>query len=178
MHRIVNDEALDTLFRAARSPHAWLARPVSDTLLRAVWELVKLGPTSSVGRSARILFVRSEAARDRLALAVPVAQRSGFMSAPVAAIVGHALDKERRPDRQAAARPEGELQAAYLIVAARALGLDCGPIWNFDIDAITAAFFSEGGFTTNFLCSLGYGDDTQLSPDEARPAFDEACQIL
>jgi 3-hydroxypropanoate dehydrogenase len=207
MHRIVNDEALDTLFRAARSHHAWLARPVSDTLLRAVWELVKLGPTSSAGRPARILFIRSEVAKERLAPAVPAAHWAAIRHAPVAAIVGHEPDhgpgQDRRQDRRAAAGREGErqaahlqaahlqaahlqaahlqaahLQAAYLIVAARALGLDCGPIWDFDARAVDAAFFPEGSCTASFLCALGYGDDTQLLPEEARPAFDEAYRIL
>jgi 3-hydroxypropanoate dehydrogenase len=179
MHRIVNDEALDTLFRAARSHHAWLARQVSDTLLRAVWELVKLGPTNSAGRLARILFIRSQAAKERLAPAVPAAHWAAIRHAPVAAIVGQEPD----PDRRAAAGREGErqaahLQAAYLIVAARALGLDCGPIWDFDARAVDAAFFPEGSCTASFLCALGYGDDAQLLPEEARPAFDEACRIL
>jgi 3-hydroxypropanoate dehydrogenase len=179
MHRIVNDAALDTLFRAARSHYgAWLARPVSDTLLRAVWELVKLGPTSGVGRPAHILFIRSEVAKERLAPAVPAAQRAGLMSAPIAAIVGYELDQDRRRDRRAAARRTGEFHAAYLIVAARALGLDCAPIWDFDARAVDAAFFSEGTFAANFLCILGYGGDPQPLPDEARPAFDEACRIL
>lgn len=133
MHRIVNDEALDRLFRAARSHPAWLARPVGDTLLRAI-----LGT----------------------------------------AIIGHALDPDQCQHRRAAALREGTLQAASLILAARALGLDCGPIWDFDAGAAGAAFFPEGTIAANFLCALGYGDDTQLSPSEARPVFDEACQIL
>jgi 3-hydroxypropanoate dehydrogenase len=87
MHRIVNDEALDTLFRAARSHYAWLARPVSDTMLRALWELVKLGPTSGPGRPPRILFVRSEAAKARLGPAVAAQQRAAIVTAPVAAIL-------------------------------------------------------------------------------------------
>src|SRR5712691_5713753 len=92
MHRIVNDEALDTLFRAARSHHVWLARPVSDTMLRALWELVKLGPTSGHGRTARILFVRSEATKARLGPDVALPQRAAIMTAPVAAVVGYPLE--------------------------------------------------------------------------------------
>lgn len=174
MHRIVNDEALDTLFRTARSHHAWLARSVSDTLLRAVWELVKLGPTSGVGGPARLLFVRSEAAKARLEPALSAEQRAAIRAAPVAAILGH------RPGRDhwSAVPREDALQAAYLILAARALGLDCGPIWDFDGGAVDAAFFPEGTAAASFLCALGYGDDTPPAPDEARPAFDEACHIL
>src|SRR5260370_14097841 len=110
MGRIVNDEALDTLFRAARRPDAWLAQPVSDTLLRAVWELVKLGPTSD-GVPASLLFVKSDAARARLAAAVPAATQAAMMRAPVMAILGHALD----PARRSAPHCDRALQSGYLI---------------------------------------------------------------
>jgi 3-hydroxypropanoate dehydrogenase len=92
MHRIVNDEALDTLFRAAHSHYSWLARPVSDAMLGALWELVKCGPTSGAGGPARVLFVRSEAAKARLGPAVAPAQRAAILTAPLAAIVGCPLD--------------------------------------------------------------------------------------
>src|SRR5438552_3367332 len=95
MHRIVNDAALDALFRAARSPNAWLAQPVGDTVLRAVWELVKLGPTGDARSAARIVFVKSDAAKDRLATALPVAQ-AAIMAAPATAILGHAAG-DRQP---------------------------------------------------------------------------------
>ena len=178
MHRIVNDEALDTLFRAARSHYAWLARPVSDTMLRALWELVKLGPTSGLGLP-RILFVRSEAAKARLGPAVSVQQRAALMTAPVAAIVGHPLKPDPGPghDRQAARR-DAALQAAYLILASRALGLDCGPIWDFDAGLVDAAFFPEGTVAANFLCALGYGDESQPAPHQVRAGVTGACNIL
>ena len=183
MHRIVNDEALDSLFRAARSHYAWLARPVSDTMLRALWELVKLGPTSGLSRPARILFVRSEEAKTRLGPAVAAQERTAMMTAPVAAIVGYRLepgvgsDLGPGPDRQAAQR-DAALQAAYLILASRALGLDCGPIWDFDAGLVDAAFFPEGAVAASFLCALGYGDDTQPAPHPVRPGIAEACNIL
>src|SRR5260370_39950595 len=126
MGRIVNDEALDTLFRAARRPDAWLAEPVSDTLLRAVWELVKLGPTSN-GVPASLLFVKSDAARARLAAAVPAATQAGTMSAPGMAILGRAL----APARRSAPRCGGALQAGPLILSARAPGLAWTPTWGF-----------------------------------------------
>jgi 3-hydroxypropanoate dehydrogenase len=183
MHRIVNDEALDTLFRAARSHYAWLARPVSDTMLRALWELVKLGPTSGLGRPARILFVRSEAAKARLGPAVAPQQRAAIMTAPVAAIVGHPLEPGSGPgsspgDHWQAARRDAALQAAYLILASRALGLDCGPVWDFDAGLVDAAFFPEGTVAANYLCALGYGDDAQPGPQPVRPGVAEACNIL
>ncbi len=174
MHRIVNDAALDTLFRAARSHYAWLPRPVSDTMLRALWELVKRAPTSGLARPAHLLFVRSDEARARLATAVPAAARAGLLSAPVAAIVGCALDRER----PAAGLREGGLQAACLILAARALGLDCGPFWEFDNRVVDAAFFPEGGVASTVLCAIGYGDESEPAPAEQQRAYDEACTIL
>jgi 3-hydroxypropanoate dehydrogenase len=175
MHRIVNDAALDTLFRAARSHRAWLARPVSDTLLRAVWELVHLGPTGGAG-PARIVFVRSEDAKARLGPAVPAEQRAGIMTAPIAAIVGYALDPGH--DRHGAALRDAVLQAAYLILASRALGLDCGPVWDFDERLVDAAFFPEGTIASNFVCALGYGDDAQALPYHVRPGVAAVCNIL
>jgi 3-hydroxypropanoate dehydrogenase len=185
MHGIVNDEALDTLFRAARCNRAWLARPVSDTLLCAVLELVTLGPTGGAG-PARILFVRSEDAKARLGPAISAKERTGIMTAPIAAIVGHPLDHApghapcHTPvhHRRCAALHDAALQAAYLILACRALGLDCGPIWKFDASLVDAAFFPEGTIASNFVCALGYGDDTQASPHQVRPGVADACTIL
>jgi len=175
MHRIVNDAALDALFRAARSPDAWLAQPVGDTLLRAVWELVKLGPTGRAGGAARILFIKSDAAKDRLATALPAAQ-AAIMAAPAIAILGHAAG-DSGPAAAQGVRMGGTAPAAYLVLAARALGLDCAPIWEFDAGAVDAAFFPGGTAAADFLCGLGYGDDAQLSPVKMPPALDEACDI-
>src|SRR5260370_16915316 len=111
MGRIVNDEALDTLFRAACRPDAWLAEPVGDTLLRAVWELVKLGPRRGAGAPACLLFVRSDEAKARLKAAVPVATQAATMSAPVMAILGHALAPPPRPPP----RPHRPPQPPYLL---------------------------------------------------------------
>ena len=172
MHRIVNDAALDALFRAARSHYRWLPRPVSDTMLRALWELVKRAPTSGIARPTRVLFVCSNEAKARLASAVATG-RDGLATAPVAAIVAYPLDREH----PAAALREGGLRAACLILAARALGLDCGPFWNFDGRVVDAEFFPEGGVAATLVCAIGYGDDTEPAPDEARPGFDEACAI-
>ena len=170
MHRIVNDEALDSLFRAARCHYAWLARPVGDTLLRAVWELVKLAPVSGCDCPPRIVFIKSEEAKARLEPAVPPDLRAGFIAAPVAAVIGC--------DRDRADGEGGTLQAAYLIMAARALGLDCGPAWRFDNAIVDAAFFPDGGVAASFLCALGYGNDAQPPPEAQRLGSDEACTIL
>ena len=174
MHRIVNDAALDALFRSARSHYVWLPRPVSDTLLRALWELVKRGPTSGIADPGRLLFIRSEPAKSRLAAALPAAVRGGLTNAPVAAIIGSPIDR----DHPSATLREGGLQAASLILAVRALGLDCGPVWEFDGPAVEAAFFPEGEVAATFLCAIGYGDDAQPAPDQMPPRVDEACGIL
>ena len=174
MPRIVNDAALDTLFRSVRSHHRWLARPVSDTLLRALWELVKRAPTSGAGGPASLLFVRSEAAKAQLLPAVLAAARAALVGAPVVAIVGCPIDGAR----PAVAFREGGLLAASLILAARALGLDCGPIWDFDGAIVDAAFFPEHSAAAVALCAIGYGDDAQPAPAEVRPGFDAACRIL
>jgi 3-hydroxypropanoate dehydrogenase len=170
MGRIVSDEALDTLFRAARRPDAWLARPVGDTLLRALWELVKLGPTSGDGPPAHLVFVRSDEAKARLAAALPAAT----LGAPVIAVLGRARNRER----PGAARRDGALQAAALILGARALGLDCTPLWAFDGRAVDALAFPAGAIAADFLCALGYGDEAQATPEKPRAAADEACTIL
>ncbi len=197
MDRIVNDEALDILFRGARTHHAWIDRPVSDILLRALWELAKLGPTSANCGPARILFVKSRATKDRLMPALAEGNRAKTMTAPVTAIVGYDLDFfERLPallpnnpamraqfaghDEHASvtAFRNGSLQGAYLILAARALGLDCGPMSGFDNAMVDREFFPEGRIRSNFLCNLGYGDRAQLRPRNPRPDFDEACRIV
>ncbi|HKS89681.1 MAG TPA: nitroreductase family protein [Stellaceae bacterium] len=174
MPRIVNDAALDTLFRAARSHYVWLARPVSDTMLRALWELIKRAPTSGIPRPAHLLFIRSDEAKARLTEALPEAARPGLATAPVAAVVGRPLDREHA----AAAMREGGLQTACLILAARALGLDCGPFWDFDNRIVDADFFPDGAVASTALCAIGYGDPPRSAPQPPRPGFDETCTIL
>jgi 3-hydroxypropanoate dehydrogenase len=173
MRRIVSDTALDVLFRAAGDRHTWRARPVGDTILRAVWELVRLGPTSGECGPVRLAFVRSEVEKARLAPALPEAERSELMTAPVVAVVGCPADG----DDDATLR-DGALHAACLIFAARALGLDCAPIWRFDRGRAAALFRDETAAVT-FLCGLGYGEEVQAASGEPpRPRFDEACSIL
>ena len=175
MHRIVNDEALDLLFRRANQPERWLDRPVGDTLLRAVSELVSLAPIDS-GPRLRLAFIKSTAAKARLAAAVPVAE--GMLhEAPVVAIVAQSREGE-----SAGSEPEPEagrlrLAAASLIFAARALGLDCRPITAVDGGAIEAAFFPDGA-ATEFLCAIGYGADPGRLPAAPRNARRETCQIF
>lgn len=173
MPRIVNDEALDSLFRIAQCHYAWLPQPVGDTLLRAVSELVRRAPVAAAARPARIAFVKSEEARAQLALAVPEPLRDAVASAPVAAVLGCAPQHRNEPDLDQSA-----LRAGYLMLAARSLGLDCGPVWQFDAAAVNAALFADGSTAATFLCALGYADATGARAAEARPACDILCTIL
>lgn len=196
MSSILDDSALDTLFRTARTHNAWQQKPVSETLLQAVWELAKMAPTSANCSPMRILFVRSAEAKARLVPLLLEGNRAKTLQAPVTAIIGYDLEfYENLPrlfphaDARAwfAGKPEliaatafrnGTLQGAYLIMAARALGLDCGPMSGFDNEAVDAAFFPDGRIKSNFLCSLGYGDPAGLLPRHPRLAFDEACKFI
>jgi 3-hydroxypropanoate dehydrogenase len=200
MTQILDDVALDSIFRAARTHTAWQAKPVSDALLQAVWELAKMPPTSANCSPARILFVRSLEAKARLVPLLLEGNRAKTLQAPATAIIGYDLEfHEKLPrlfphtDARAwfAGKPElirstafrnGSLQGAYLILAARALGLDCGPMSGFDNDAVDAAFFPAdvfgGKVKSNFLCNLGYGEPAALHPRNPRLAFAEACQIV
>jgi 3-hydroxypropanoate dehydrogenase len=183
MHRILSDEALDILFRTAQTPQAWLDRPVGDTLLRAVWELARRGPAGESGSSSRILFVRSAEALKRLFPALPPDTSGAPWKAPVTAIIAADPDTAAGagptgPEERRSALREGTLRGAYLVLAARALGLDCRPIWDFDAGAVASALFPEGAAVATFLCGLGYGDDAQLAADPLRRCFDEACRFL
>jgi 3-hydroxypropanoate dehydrogenase len=189
-------DALDRIFRTARTHRAWTARPVTDETLRAIYELMKWGPTSSNSCPARIAFVRSPEAKERLRPALDAGNVAQTMAAPATAIVAYDLEfHERLPllaphyDARSAfvGKPElirttayqsGTLQGAYLIIAARALGLDCGPMGGFDSARVDATFFPEGTVRSNFLCNLGYGEPAKLHARAPRLAFDDACRIL
>ncbi len=196
MPRTVDDEALDILFHAARTHNAWQDRPVEDDVLRALFDLLKMAPTSANCSPARFLFVKSPAEKDRLRPALSAGNVDKTLAAPVTAIVGYDLEfYEKLPqlfphtDARSwfAGKPDhiaitafrnGTLQGAYLILAARAVGLDCGPMSGFDNDKVDVAFFPGGQIRSNFLCNLGYGDGSVLNPRSPRFAFDEACEIL
>ncbi|MFI4952917.1 MAG: malonic semialdehyde reductase [Burkholderiales bacterium] len=191
----LDDAALDQLFRTARTYRAWRDQAVSDQTLQAIYELMKWGPTSSNCCPARIVFVRSAEAKERLKPALDAGNVRQTMAAPATAIVGYDLEfYEKLPllaphsDGRSAfagktelirttAFRNGSLQGAYLIVAARSLGLDCGPMSGFDNARVDAEFFSGGTVKSNFLCNLGYGDPSTLRPRAPRLAFDAACRI-
>lgn len=187
--------ALDRIFRTARTHRTWTAEPVDDATLRAIHELMKWGPTSGNCCPARIVFVKSREAKERLRPALDAGNVAQTMAAPVTAIVAYDLDFFEKlpklvPHRDARSafvgNPElarsvsmqsGTLQGAYLIVAARALGLDCGPMGGFDAARVDAAFFPGGRVKSNFLCNLGYGDAAALHPRAPRLDFEEVCRI-
>jgi 3-hydroxypropanoate dehydrogenase len=192
----LSPDALDCIFRTARTHRVWTARPVTDDTLRAIHELMKWGPTSSNSCPARIAFVRSPEAKERLRPALDAGNVAQTMAAPATAIVAYDLEFHEKlpllvPHRDARSafvgNPElirttayqsGTLQGAYLIIAARALGLDCGPMGGFDSARVDATFFPEGTVRSNFLCNLGYGDPAKLHARGPRLAFDDACRIL
>ncbi len=196
MSAILSDDGLDLLFRNARTQRNWLDRPVSDVLLQALYEITRLGPTSGNCNPMRIVFLRSPEAKERLKPALDSGNVAKTMAAPVTAIVGYDLRFDEYLPRlnpplaaqggfaespQAAATTafrNGTLQGAFLIVAARALGLDCGPMSGFDNAKVDAEFFADGRIESNFLCNLGYGDAAKLRPRRPRLDFDDACQIL
>lgn len=192
----LDDDSLDLIFRAARTHGSWLDRPVTDDTLRALYDLVKLGPTSLNTCPARFVFVRSRGAKERLRPALAPLNVDKTMAAPVTVIVGY---DEKFYDRlgflfparpgageRFAANPglahetafrNGTLQGAYLIVAARALGLDAGPMSGFDNARVDAEFFGGTAVKSNFLCNLGYGDPALVRERLPRLPFEEACRI-
>jgi 3-hydroxypropanoate dehydrogenase len=192
----VSAEDLDLIFREARTHIAWLDRAVPDSLLQEIYDLAKWGPTSANCSPMRIEFVRSEAAKERLLPAMAPNNVEKTRLAPVTAIFAYDLEfYENLPrlfphvDARAwfkgneelvkeTAFRNGTLQAAYFILAARAMGLDCGPMSGFDQAKVNAEFFPDGRYKANFVCNLGYGDASKLFPRNPRLEFAEACNIL
>src|SRR5579864_7070787 len=192
----INDEALNQLFLEARTHMAWLPKRVPAELLRQVYELARWGPTSANSTPARFIFLESEAAKARLLPALAPLNVDKTKAAPVTVIVAwdtEFYEKLPRLFPQADMRSlfagnpamihetafrNGSLQGGYFILAARALGLDCGPMSGFDQGKVNAEFFPDGKWKANFLCNLGYGDRSKLYPRNPRLEFDEACRVL
>ncbi len=191
----LDDRSLDTLFRNARTHSAWLDKPVDDDLLSKLYELMKWGPTSANSSPARLVFVKSPAAKERLLPAMIPSNADKTLAAPVTVIVAQDHEfYEHLPrlfphtDARAwfagnsalidtTAFRNASLQGAYLIIAARALGLDAGPMSGFDNAKVDAEFFSGTKIRSNFLINLGYGDASKLHPRNPRLRFDEAARI-
>jgi 3-hydroxypropanoate dehydrogenase len=207
----IDDAALDALFREARTHTKWQSRPVSDQMLRDLYDLLKMAPTSANGSPARFVFLRSKEAKERLRPALAPLNVEKTMTAPVTVIIAYDLKFcEQLPKlfphspgmaalfmsnpelADATAKRNSTLQGAYLIIAARAIGLDCGPMSGFDQAKVDEEFFAagkpcfgcdqeffpEGHVKTNFLCNLGYGDPSALHERLPRLPFNEACSIL
>ncbi len=211
MNTPLSDGALDTLFREARTHSAWLDKPVPDDMIQQIYEIMKWGPTSANSCPARFFFVRSKEAKQRLKPVLSPGNVDKTMAAPVTAIIAYdlafykklpklfphnpAMAKlfEENPQLvESTARRNSSLQGAYFMLAARALGLDCGPMSGFDNAGLDEEFFgagkqcqggdqeffSEGQLKSNFLCNLGFGDRSKLYPRAPRLSFAEACRFL
>jgi 3-hydroxypropanoate dehydrogenase len=197
MSHAISDEALDTIFRTARSHNRWSDEPVSAALLMAVYDLMRWGPTSGNVTPARFLFLTSTESKERLKPYLDEGNKEKSMTAPLVTIIGYDLDfpetlaklKPHSPNakRSYESKPElvredafrnGSLQGAYFIIAARALGLDCGPMGGFDRQGVDKEFFAGSGIKSNFLCALGHGNPAALKARAPRLSFDEACRII
>jgi 3-hydroxypropanoate dehydrogenase len=196
MSSVANNEALDLVFRNARTHNGWLNKPVSADLLKQVYDLMKFAPTSANSSPARIVFVQSPEAKTKLLATVAPGNTEKTKAAPVTAIIAQDMEfHEKLPKLfpqvdakswfagnealiQATATRNSSLQGAYLILAARALGLDCGPMSGFDNAKLDEAFFAGTKWKSNFLCNLGYGDTSKLFPRNPRLSFEEACKIV
>jgi 3-hydroxypropanoate dehydrogenase len=211
MNQPLDDQALDQIFRTARTYTAWLDKPVTDETLRQIYDLMKWGPTSANASPARFVLVRSKEARERLRPTLSPGNVDKTMTAPVTVIVAYDLlffaklpklfpHNPKMRDLFASnpqlvevtAKRNSSLQGAYLMIAARALGLDCGPMSGFDnarldeeffgagkeCEGCEQEFFPDGHVKSNFLCNLGYGDPAKLFPRGPRLEFGETCSVL
>jgi len=208
-HRI-SDDCLDTIFRDARTFNAWLPQPVSDEQVREIYDLMKWGPTSANSSPARFVFLRSKEAKERLLPALSPGNVDKTMTAPLTVIIAYDLRFYEKMEKlfphnkamkemyaknpvmtEVTAKRNGTLQGAYLIIAALALGLDCGPMSGFDNAKVDAEFFrpspqdpaacqeyATGCVKSDFLCNIGYGDPKSLFPRGPRLDFEEACKTL
>jgi 3-hydroxypropanoate dehydrogenase len=198
---MIDDAAIDTLFRQARTANGWLAGEVGDEQLQAAFDLMKMAPTAANAQPARFVFLRSAAAKERLRPALSPGNLEKTLSAPVVAIIAHdTMFHEHLPrllphnpaakgwfegDTEAAVRARemsafrnGTLQGAYFILAARAIGLDCGPMSGFDNAMVDREFFPDGRFRSNFLCNLGRGDPSKTFGRNPRFSFEDVCRVL
>ena len=197
MRPTLDDAALDLIFRQARTQNGWLPTPVTDDQLRAIYAIMKLGPTSANSSPARILFLRTPEAKARLLPALSAGNMDKTKAAPVTAIIGYDPRFWELLPRLFPHRPEmknpyqanaqlaetvafrnGTLQGAYFMIAARAVGLDVGGMSGFDNAKVDAEFFPDGRIKSNFLCNVGHGDPSKVLPKLRRLDFDEACTLL
>ena len=197
MSNSLNDAALDQLFRTARSHNGWQDREVTDAQLLQIYDLMKWGPTSANSCPARLVFIRSDEAKQKLKGCLNEGNVKKSMTAPVVALIG--MDMEfydklpklfpHNPDaiNWFAGKPEkirenafrnSSLQGAYFMLAVRSLGLDAGPMSGFNYAKMDETFFPDGKVRSNFICAIGYGDESRLYPRGPRLDFEEACKII
>jgi 3-hydroxypropanoate dehydrogenase len=195
-NEILSDKDLDILFRQARTYNDWKDIDVSDVLIRALFDLLKWGPTSANCSPMRIVFIKSEEAKARLKPYLMAGNVDKTLSAPLTAIVANDLEFyehlptlfphtdakswfEGKPEFiKSTAMRNGTLQGAYLILAARSLGLDCGPMSGFNAKGVKQEFFSDKNVEVNFLCNIGYGDPESLFARSPRFEFEDVCEIV
>ena len=193
---VISDAALDVLFRNARSHNGWQNKPVSEQQLRQIYDLMKVGPTSANSCPARMVFVSSVQAKEKLKACLDAGNVEKSMTAPVVAIIGMDLEFYEKlkilfphtdakswfvgkPDKIAeTAFRNSTLQGAYFIMAVRSLGLDAGPMSGFNAAKLSEAFFPGGKVKANFICAIGYGDATKIYARGPRLDFDEVCQVV
>ena len=194
--KMINDEAMDLIFREARTRNGWNERSVSRPLMQAVYDLMKWGATSANCSPARFIFVTSPEAKERLRPLLSGNNAAKTMAAPCCVIIAHDMAfYEKLPELfphtdarswfvgndaliEETAFRNGTLQGAYFMIAARGLGLDCGPMSGFDKAGVDEAFLSGTTWKSNFLCNIGYGTDENLFPRSPRLSFDDACRIV
>lgn len=192
----LDEEALNLIFGEARSMNGWQDKDVSDAMIHSLYDLTKMGPTSTNCSPARFVFVKSEAEKVKFEPALLPNNISKVMTAPVVAIIGYDLDfsdhmtklfphmdvapmyKGNNEMNVSTAFRNSSLQGAYLIMVARALGLDCGPMSGFNNQLVDETFFSDTNIKSNFLCCIGYGDSTKIFQRLPRLDFDEVCKII
>lgn len=203
MNTTLDEGGRDLLFREARTHSSWLPRAVPERTLRDLYELLKWGPTSANTSPVRLIFLTTRQAKERLRPALSPGNVEKTMAAPVTVIIAHDYNFSARLPQlfphnprirdafttpaaiESTARRNGTLQAAYLIIAARAIGLDCGPMSGFDAAAVDREFFGAqqrffpgADLRSDILCNLGYGDHTKLFPRNPRLDFEDACALL
>jgi 3-hydroxypropanoate dehydrogenase len=195
----LNDDALNTIYRNARTYNSWLPIPVTDEMLQEIYHVAALGPTSANTSPMRLVFVKSKEAKERLKPALSPGNVDKTMAAPVCAIVANDTKFYEEIHRLFPHYPQmkdfftgensdaiidehimrnGSMQGAYVIMAARSVGLDCGPMSGFDKKKVDAEFFPEGRIKSNFLVNIGFGDPSTLKPRLPRLTFEEACTVI
>jgi 3-hydroxypropanoate dehydrogenase len=193
---MLDDKSLDLLFRTARTHNGWLPKPVTDAQIRAIYEIVKMGPTSANSQPARFIFIRTKEGKEKLRPALSEGNTAKTMDAPVTALVAYDTQFYEHMPRMFPHNPDainwfkgtpaamptairnGTLQGAYLIIAARAVGLDIGAMSGFNNALVDEAFFPDGRFKSNFLCNIGYGDETKIFARSPRLPFEDACTLM